>query len=190
MPHSTLAADFGNLLASGMGSDVTLLVSEKNFRVHKVILSARSSVFRTMFESRFKEGAAREVDIQDIDSEVMEDLLAFIYTGAVRNVTGVEGTELLDRWERILLGADRFGLEALFREAETVISSQLSNGNAARILSTTLRVPAARSLRNEALLFVERFPLGETELDSLDAEALKAIIKARETKTGQRVGDD
>jgi hypothetical protein len=42
---------------------------------------ARSAVFSAMFEHQMLEGKNNHVKIEDVDSDVMEEVLRFIYTG-------------------------------------------------------------------------------------------------------------
>ena len=71
--------DLHSLLDSGDFSDVVLVVGAKEFRVHKNILAARSDVFRAMFSSDMAEQVTSRVVIEDIEVEVMELLLAYVY---------------------------------------------------------------------------------------------------------------
>ena len=50
-------------------SDFKFIVGGKEFFVHKVILSSRSSVFEAMFTNDMKEKNENEVTIEDIESE-------------------------------------------------------------------------------------------------------------------------
>jgi len=68
---------FAAILDSDQCSDVTLLVQtkvdgimeeEKQFRVHKYILTARSPVFAAMFASNTRESQENRVIINDIGS--------------------------------------------------------------------------------------------------------------------------
>ena len=47
---------------------------------HKLILSMRSPVFKAMFSAHMSEATSNEVLIPDIDTEVMREFLAFLYT--------------------------------------------------------------------------------------------------------------
>ena len=49
------------LYKSKVFSDLTLVVDNERFVVHKAILCARSSVFSAMFSGRYKEGSQSEV---------------------------------------------------------------------------------------------------------------------------------
>ena len=83
-----LKIDMAALRKSPSTTDVTIICDEKEFRVHKMILSARSSVFATMFcHKDFKENKTSEVVITDCDKDVMEMFLKNVYEGAVAKTT-------------------------------------------------------------------------------------------------------
>lgn len=67
-------------------SDITLKTSRDNglFPAHKLVLSARSSVFAAMFShGEVKENQNRLIEINDMSSEVMLAILKYIYTGDI-----------------------------------------------------------------------------------------------------------
>ena len=66
-------------LDSGMMSDVVFLVRGKELRAHKQTLAAKSPVFEAMFEDDFLEKKNGLVQIEDIDPDVFEVMLKFIY---------------------------------------------------------------------------------------------------------------
>ena len=75
---------FINFFQSGQFSDVTLVVGEKEFKAHRLILAARSVVFAAMFyHENTKEMQEGKVIITDIDEDVFSELLRFMYTGKV-----------------------------------------------------------------------------------------------------------
>ena len=84
--HSTsikLSQNLETLLESEKHSDVILLVGGKKLKAHKNILAARSPVFAAMFEHECKETEESCVDIVDVDLDVFQELLRYIYTGKV-----------------------------------------------------------------------------------------------------------
>lgn len=77
-----LASQLGNLLETGLLSDVSLMLADgKTFKAHKVILAARSPVFGAMFEHEMEERKNGRVQILDVESDVFREVLQFIYTG-------------------------------------------------------------------------------------------------------------
>lgn len=57
----------------------------KVFPCHKLIMSARSPVFKAMFVVQMKESKSGKVTIEDIKPEIMTEMLHFIYTGLVKD---------------------------------------------------------------------------------------------------------
>jgi len=84
----------------------------KSFPCHKVILCARSSVFKRMLAGGWDEAKEGEATVEDVEPEVLGMVLEFIYSG---EVTAMEG-----RAKELLYAADKYGLEDLVR---TVSSS-------------------------------------------------------------------
>lgn len=71
------------------------------FPAHKAILAARSPVFDAMFShEEVTEVTQRRVVIKDIASEVMEPLLAYLYSGDTREV-GRYSVELLAAADKV-----------------------------------------------------------------------------------------
>lgn len=75
---------FANLFVNEKCSDVTLAVGE--LKAHKLILSAGSDVFTVMFEHEMEESKLNRVIITDIDHEVLNAMLNFMYTGKAPNL--------------------------------------------------------------------------------------------------------
>ncbi|KAL6972510.1 hypothetical protein U1Q18_042339 [Sarracenia purpurea var. burkii] len=80
-----LSNDFGYLLKNQLFTDTVILVGEKKYPVHKVILASRSSVFAAMFahDTIEKEGV---VQIEGMNEDVVEEMLHYIYTGKVEKL--------------------------------------------------------------------------------------------------------
>ena len=49
----------------------------------QAVIASRSRVFSAMFEHDMEESKRNRVDVTDVDSDVMADMLRFIYTGKV-----------------------------------------------------------------------------------------------------------
>lgn len=118
--------DFEQLLENGKFSDVKLMIGEKEFCVHKNILGARSRVFSAMFEHDMKEQKDNTMIITDIEPEVMEELLRFIYVGKVNNIQKL-ACDLLG-------AANKYELQGLKTECEEVIITGLSVDNVGGIV--------------------------------------------------------
>ena len=78
--------DFGALLKSGHLADVVMLVEGKKLAAHKCFLSARSPVFAAMFLHDTKENQQSQIEITDVDTDVLQEVLRFIYTSKAENL--------------------------------------------------------------------------------------------------------
>lgn len=71
---------------SGSMTDVTVVCGEKEFPAHKLILSATSNYFRTMFSSGCTEGTNTRIELPSVTAKEMEIILQFIYMGNFNDV--------------------------------------------------------------------------------------------------------
>uniref|UniRef100_A0A1B0AT35 BTB domain-containing protein n=1 Tax=Glossina palpalis gambiensis TaxID=67801 RepID=A0A1B0AT35_9MUSC len=142
-----LNEDLGKLFDSEKYSDVTIVVGDRSFPVHKAILAgklkkhrilstigyyeqaridSRSDVFAAMFEHETIESKLNRVTINDIDPEVVIEMLRFIYTGEAPN---------LDRMaDDLLAAADKYALDNLKVMCAKALCAKLSVETAAEIL--------------------------------------------------------
>ena len=63
-------------------TDVKIIIEEKKFPAHKIVLMAMSEYFQGMFTGSFKENNSPEIKLSEefVDSSIFEDILAFCYT--------------------------------------------------------------------------------------------------------------
>ena len=71
------------LLQSAKLADFTFVIGGKEFAVHKAILAAQSPVFAGMFEHEMREQIESRLELTDVEVEVFEQLLRYIYSGKV-----------------------------------------------------------------------------------------------------------
>jgi len=154
--HKKLAEDFTTLLSSKHQSDITFKCEEKLFDCHQIILASRSHVFKTMFESNMKEKLTGSVEIKDMDPEVFEDVLKYIYSGEAPNID--------DHTEKLLAAADRYQLKELMEFCEMKLCSKLDVTNCIGLLVLG-DFHHASSLKAAALKFVSK---NMNRVDSLD----------------------
>lgn len=65
-------------------ADVTVKACDGvEIRVHKLILTTRSSVIKTMFDIEMAEKERSEIVIKDFDSKVLDELFKFMYCGKI-----------------------------------------------------------------------------------------------------------
>lgn len=73
------------LLTRQAFSDVVLTVNGKEFKAHRAILSARSPVFKAMFDRDPTPVKTSRIEISGMDEATFVGLLRFIYTGEAEN---------------------------------------------------------------------------------------------------------
>lgn len=65
-------------------ADVTISVEGREFQLHRLVLSAQSCFFRSMFTSNLKEAHNRVIVLQDVSESVFQLLVDYIYHGTVK----------------------------------------------------------------------------------------------------------
>ena len=114
---------FGKLFTDKDFADVELECDGEVFHCHQLILSARSDVFRAMFQNDMKESRSKKVAIEDVDPKVLGEMLHYIYTGLTNK-------DLLEEKARDLLSAaNRYQLGLLKNICEDQLCSALNLSN-------------------------------------------------------------
>ena len=72
IPESNLGQQFGELLEDVENADVTFDVSGEKFHAHRVVLAARSPVFKSMFFESSREWNDKEISIEGTRLEVFK----------------------------------------------------------------------------------------------------------------------
>jgi len=128
--ENRLGTDLGNLFMSGALSDVIVSCNGKEFNCHKVVLAARSSVFRAMFEHNMEEKKNSAVKVEDVEGDAMEKLLHFIYTSKLDFLDSIS----FELAARVLAAADKYELPRLKVACEECLSTRLTVENACEVL--------------------------------------------------------
>jgi len=159
VPECSLVDDLGNLLEQQVMTDVTFEVDGVEIKAHKAIISARSEVFRRMFcqDSGFKEATSDRVEIKDLEQDVFQELLKFIYTGKVEKLQNMA--------DDLLAAADRYQLDRLKTMCEEHLSLNLNIDNAASVLMLA-DLHSAVQLKQLAIQFCNANTNEVTETDA------------------------
>ena len=108
-------------LKNNVYSDVTIIVENKTFRCHKVILSSVSPYFEAMFASDMKEAHNETIELIDMESEMFEKVLEFIY--AASDVVDTENVSSL------LQAAALLQIQPLQDRCESFMLDKIDNDN-------------------------------------------------------------
>eukprot|EP00931_Biecheleriopsis_adriatica_P059019 TRINITY_DN35245_c0_g1_i1.p1 TRINITY_DN35245_c0_g1~~TRINITY_DN35245_c0_g1_i1.p1 ORF type:complete len:1099 (-),score=207.38 TRINITY_DN35245_c0_g1_i1:48-3344(-) len=136
------------LLADKDSCDVFLAagLDSEDVGAHKCVLASRSSYFRALFSSEFRERSQSRVLLEDITPDQLALLINFIYA----DDWVVEDAEFA--FDMIPI-ADRFSVLDLKRLCERTLICAMSVENVARIFSLADRYACSRA-RSRALLFM------------------------------------
>ncbi len=132
-------------------SDVNFRVGGRELSAHKSILVTRSKYFAAMFQHPTKEQSTDQIKIEDIEPQVFQELLRFIYTGRVP----------LDKLETMAVGlfiaADNYLIDELKMKCENYLLLHMSPDNCViLLLHGDLNNPA--EYMKKAAKFFRRYP--------------------------------
>jgi speckle-type POZ protein len=132
-------------------SDATFNINGRKFAAHKTILAMRSPVFAAMFLHPTKEMQSGEVEVEDIDPDVFQEVLHYLYTGLTRS-------SAMDVMAPGLLAAvDKYMLDELKTLCETHLIRKMSAKNCIDLLTLTTHHPAEH-LKKYAIEYFRRYP--------------------------------
>uniref|UniRef100_A0A7N0TAE0 BTB/POZ and MATH domain-containing protein 2-like n=1 Tax=Kalanchoe fedtschenkoi TaxID=63787 RepID=A0A7N0TAE0_KALFE len=159
VPPSNMGQQFGKLLESGKGTDVTFEVDGETFSAHKLVLATRSPVFRAQLFGPMKDQNTQCIKVEDMEAPVFKALLQFIYWDSLPDM--LELTGLNSKWastlmaQHLLAAADRYSLERL----RLLCEASLCEDVAINTVATTLALAEQHhcfQLKTVCLQFVAR----------------------------------
>jgi len=142
---SKMITDMERLLESGTLTDVTIKCENRIIECHKAILSARSTVFRAMFQHDMRENKSNEILISDIDFCTVRDMVKFIYSGRLK--------DLADKSDLLLAAADKYDIKDLKNICCQHLAANLCVDQIVDIL-VLADIHKATELKNTAIAFL------------------------------------
>ena len=110
--------DLWNLYELTEMSDVVINVVDETFLCHKLVLAARSPVFKAMFQVGTRECEIGKVYLSDLSSAAFKHILQFIYRGTLP-AEDIDN----DMWKELKQGAEKLQLDLLKRMCEERLDS-------------------------------------------------------------------
>ncbi|XP_021751766.1 BTB/POZ and MATH domain-containing protein 1-like [Chenopodium quinoa] len=195
MPPSDMGQQFGQLLETKRGTDVNFEVDGEVFAAHKLVLAARSPVFRAQLFGPMKDKSTKCIIVEDIEAPVFKALLHFIYWDDLPDMQELAGLNSKGAStlmaQHLLAAADRYGLERLKLLCEATLCEDVAINNAATTLalaeqhhcshlkSVCLKFVASReNLR--AVMQTEGFEYLKLSCPSVISELLQFVAKVSE----------
>ena len=130
-------------------SDVLLKCNGHEFPCHKIVLSARSDVFKAMLENEMKEAHGNVIEIVDSTPEVVTMMVEYIYTGKLP-----EADKLKQFAPDILYIAVKYNLGSLITACEDAMISELNSSNAIKTFIYVDRYKPTSKFREQILKFL------------------------------------
>lgn len=122
-------------------TDIEFEVNSRILSAHKAVLAARSPVFAAMFDF---DGKKNRVQITDVEYEVMDAILAFVYTGRSnlnrssksKSTKGKErpSGDLIEFAIKLYEAADKYALLSLIAACEDFVTYNISKESVVRAL--------------------------------------------------------
>ncbi|KAJ0180911.1 hypothetical protein K1T71_002996 [Dendrolimus kikuchii] len=120
--------DYRALLEEPFASDFCIESADGiKFKVHKMIISAHSEVFKAMLKEETAESQNNYVKLIDVNGDDLRCMLEFMYTGTVNDLDKVDFVSLL-------MLSDRYDLKGLRELAQYALAKQINIDNALDIL--------------------------------------------------------
>lgn len=117
---------FGSLLQSEKYTDVVINVNNREIKAHKFMLASQSTVFEAMLDSEMAEKQQNRITIVDVEEEVIEQMLLYVYTTKVPKLKSMA--------ERLLIVADKYAMDGLKAMCEQALSDNLTTEKAKELL--------------------------------------------------------
>jgi hypothetical protein len=124
-------------------TDLEIKIKDRSLKVHKVLLAASSSVLRQRL-LELEEGSALELN--DLDAEVAEEMINFIYDGRVK--------EMKKYSKELLIASEQYNMKQLKKFCEKHFFENLSVENVFETLKLSINHNASE-LKEECLEFMK-----------------------------------
>uniref|UniRef100_A0A0E0QZG5 BTB domain-containing protein n=2 Tax=Oryza TaxID=4527 RepID=A0A0E0QZG5_ORYRU len=130
VPPSNMHLDYGDLLSSKEGTDVEFVVGGETFAAHRLVLAARSPVFKAELFKPMEEGTTDVIKIDNMDAQVFKALLVFIYTDTWPEI-GQDETTMV---QQLLVAANKYSLSRLKIMCEDKLCSYIDTSSVVTML--------------------------------------------------------
>ncbi|KAF8777721.1 TD and POZ domain-containing protein 5 [Argiope bruennichi] len=158
-------------------TDVELKTKTKSFFAHKIMLCARSSVFKVMMSNDMKEKNTGCIQIDDLDNDTVQQLLLFLYSDHLENLHWESATKLY-------YAADKYEIKKLKVICSDFLEDNLSTSTAAEllVLANAHNDFNLKKVAEDFILEHEQEVFGSVEWEKLIETDPKLVIKTMHLK--------
>ncbi|GBM43561.1 TD and POZ domain-containing protein 4 [Araneus ventricosus] len=125
--HPSLLEDIKSLYINQCLTDVEVKTKTKSFPAHKTVLCARSPVFKAMMTNDMKEKITDCIHVDDLENDIMQQLLFFLYSDIIENFQWSSATQLY-------YAADKYQIGKLKGVCSSFLVGNLTTTNAGELL--------------------------------------------------------
>lgn len=119
VPPSCLLDNLAKLLETGDGAGEVI-------PAHKIILAMRSPVFKAeLYGPMMGNTDRQDTTVQDMEPDVFTALLTYIYTDSLPSMDDLEGCDKEEMIKHLLVAADRYGIERMKLNCESILCESL-----------------------------------------------------------------
>ena len=118
VPVESAPEDFSKLLIPDANHDAEIKCGELSVKAHKIILSARSEVFKEMLK-----GQTDSIKIKDMDINYLKDFVRYLYSGLMPDLT-------FEKAKNFYEAGDRYDIRSLMQRCSEYFEDTLSHENA------------------------------------------------------------
>ncbi|XP_017058950.1 uncharacterized protein LOC108099829 [Drosophila ficusphila] len=118
-----LADSFKKLLEDDALTDCTVIVENKKFRCHKVVLGISSECFRRAFQTGFIEAETGELTLTDVSAEIFETFRLYLYTYDQDIIRGSSNSDII----KLMNCADMWMVQPLSKVCVEIVRARLQN---------------------------------------------------------------
>jgi speckle-type POZ protein len=104
--------------------DVSFDVAGETFSAHRLVLAARSPVFKAELYGPMAEGKLTSITIQDMEASTFRSMLHYLYHGSLPSAGKMGVCFTTAEYQHLLIAADRYGVERLMKICENKLCAQ------------------------------------------------------------------
>ncbi|EXC19390.1 BTB/POZ and MATH domain-containing protein 3 [Morus notabilis] len=198
VPPSDMGRGLKDLLSSEVGCDIVFHVGDESYKAHKLILAARSPVFRAQFFGLVGDPSVDKVVVKDVEPFIFKAMLLFIYSDKLPDVYEVMGSSSMCSFtvmvQHLLAAADLYNLDRLKLLCESKLCEEINTDTVATTLALAeqhhcpqLKAMCLKFAANPANLGAvmqsEGFKHLEESCPSMLSELLKTFASVDENST-------
>lgn len=172
LPPSCLGNDLAKMLDAKELTDVSFIVDGETFEAHRLVLAARSPVFRAELFGSMAESRLPSIRINDMEASTFRYMLHYIYRDSLPDDKEIAAASMLE-FQNLLVAADQYALDSLKILCEEKLCSCVSVDSVISILELAMQHGCPR-LKDTCLDFLkdgENFKLVATTDEYMDLMA-------------------